>query len=41
MHTFLFGFLTATERTTFRQLLKVNGVGPKVALLRAFGDVGR
>ena len=28
----LFGFLTANERTTFRQLLKVNGVGPKVAL---------
>jgi len=28
----LFGFLTANERVTFRQLLKVNGVGPKVAL---------
>ncbi len=28
----LFGFLTPTERTAFRQLLKVNGVGPKVAL---------
>jgi Holliday junction DNA helicase RuvA len=28
----LFGFLTQNERTTFRQLLKVNGVGPKVAL---------
>ena len=28
----LFGFLTLTERTAFRQLLKVNGVGPKVAL---------
>ncbi len=28
----LFGFLTAHERATFRQLLKVNGVGPKVAL---------
>ena len=28
----LFGFLTAHERSTFRQLLKVNGVGPKVAL---------
>src|ERR1051325_9625669 len=28
----LFGFLTATERTAFRQLLKGNGVGPKVAL---------
>jgi len=28
----LFGFLTANERATFRQLLKVNGVGPKVAL---------
>ena len=28
----LYGFLTAGERTTFRQLLKVSGVGPKVAL---------
>jgi Holliday junction DNA helicase RuvA len=28
----LFGFLTAGERLAFRQLLKVSGVGPKVAL---------
>ena len=28
----LFGFLTAQERTAFRQLLKISGVGPKVAL---------
>jgi Holliday junction DNA helicase RuvA len=28
----LFGFLTAPERGAFRQLLKVSGVGPKVAL---------
>lgn len=28
----LYGFLTAAERTAFRQLLKVSGVGPKVAL---------
>jgi Holliday junction DNA helicase RuvA len=28
----LFGFLTAAERTTFRQLIKVSGVGPKVSL---------
>ena len=28
----LYGFLTANERNAFRQLLKVNGVGPKVAL---------
>jgi Holliday junction DNA helicase RuvA len=28
----LFGFLTAAERAAFRRLLKVNGVGPKVAL---------
>jgi len=28
----LFGFLTARERSAFRQLLKISGVGPKVAL---------
>jgi Holliday junction DNA helicase RuvA len=28
----LFGFLSAAERTAFRQLLKISGVGPKVAL---------
>ena len=28
----LFGFFTANERAAFRELLKVNGVGPKVAL---------
>jgi Holliday junction DNA helicase RuvA len=28
----LFGFLTAAERAAFRQLLKISGVGPKVAL---------
>ena len=28
----LYGFLTAAERTAFRQLLRVSGVGPKVAL---------
>jgi Holliday junction DNA helicase RuvA len=28
----LFGFLTAQERGAFRQLLKISGVGPKVAL---------
>jgi Holliday junction DNA helicase RuvA len=28
----LYGFLTHDERTAFRQLLKVSGVGPKVAL---------
>ena len=28
----LYGFLTAAERGAFRQLLKISGVGPKVAL---------
>ena len=28
----LFGFLTQEERVTFRQLLKISGVGPKLAL---------
>jgi Holliday junction DNA helicase RuvA len=28
----LFGFLTATERATFRELVKVSGVGPRIAL---------
>ncbi len=28
----LFGFLTAPERATFRQLIKISGVGPRIAL---------
>ena len=28
----LFGFLTEAERSAFRQMLKISGVGPKVAL---------
>ncbi len=28
----LFGFLTAAERATFRQLIKISGVGPRLAL---------
>lgn len=28
----LFGFLTAEERATFRQLIKISGVGPRMAL---------
>ncbi len=28
----LFGFLTGEERATFRQLIKISGVGPKMAL---------
>lgn len=30
-HT-LFGFITKDEKTIFRELIRVNGVGPKVAL---------
>jgi Holliday junction DNA helicase RuvA len=28
----LFGFLTAAERSAFRQLIKISGVGPRLAL---------
>src|SRR6185369_13531098 len=28
----LYGFATASERSAFRQLLRISGVGPKVAL---------
>ena len=28
----LFGFLTATERNTFRQLIRISGIGPRMAL---------
>jgi Holliday junction DNA helicase RuvA len=28
----LFGFLTAAERNTFRQLIKISGIGPRMAL---------
>ena len=28
----LYGFLTATERQTFRELVKISGVGPRTAL---------
>ena len=28
----LFGFLTADERNTFRQLVKISGIGPRTAL---------
>ena len=28
----LFGFLTATERATFRQLIRISGIGPRMAL---------
>ena len=28
----LYGFLTATERATFRELLKISGIGPRTAL---------
>lgn len=28
----LYGFLTATERESFRELIKISGVGPRIAL---------
>ena len=28
----LYGFLTAAERTAFRQLIRISGIGPKLAL---------
>lgn len=28
----LFGFLTAAERSTFRQLIRISGIGPRMAL---------
>ena len=28
----LFGFLTAAERNTFRQLIRISGIGPRMAL---------
>jgi Holliday junction DNA helicase RuvA len=28
----LFGFLTASERSTFRELVKISGIGPRTAL---------
>jgi holliday junction DNA helicase RuvA len=28
----LFGFLTAAERATFRQLIRISGIGPRMAL---------
>jgi len=28
----LYGFLTAAERATFRQLIRITGVGPRIAL---------
>ncbi len=37
----LFGFLTHEERTAFRQLLKISGVGPKMALAVLSGLVHR
>ncbi len=33
----LFGFLTAAERAAFRQLIRISGVGPKMALVLLSG----
>ena len=32
----LYGFATAAERQTFRALIRISGVGPRIALARAF-----
>src|SRR3546814_18382107 len=33
----LFGFANATEKTMFRELIKISGVGPKLEIGRASG----
>ena len=37
----LYGFLTSQEKSVFRQLLKVSGIGPRISLAMLSSKIGR